>query len=173
MGRKKKSLEDGSIPLPDGVGVNPFAFKAQREEEEMFSGFSPPKEEGPPDVVAELLKSPYEVGSYEHKVFTLAYETNASLSEMALILGLPEETLKSEFEEATERGWTACKIRLRRAQLAAGVMGDSKMMSHLGKNILKQDQEEETKGNVTIVISTGVPRKLEDVPAVVVKKELE
>ena len=48
------------------------------------------------------------------------------------------------------------------------------MMSHLGKNILKQDKEEEQKGNVTIIISTGVPRRPEDVITTsVVKKEIE
>ena len=49
------------------------------------------------------------------------------------------------------------------------------MMSHLGKNILKQDKEEEQqKGNVTIIISTGVPRKLEDVVTTsVVKQQIE
>lgn len=160
MGRPKKKI-DSSTPIseyPSGTGINPFALRKQMEEADLFSA----PENTPstnPDTIDALLESGFDPSSYEHKVFTLASESNASVEEMSTILDLPASTLKEEFGEAMQKGWTACRVRLRRAQLRASLTGDSKMMGHLGKNILKQDQEDEgQKGSVTIVISTGVPR---------------
>lgn len=179
VGRPKKKI-DSSTPIseyPSGTGINPFALKKQMEEADLFTT----SDEAPSsyvDTIESLLESGFDPSSYEHKVYTLACESNASIEEMSTVLDLPVATLKEEFEEAMQKGWTACRIRLRRAQLRAGLTGDSKMMSHLGKNILKQDQEDEgQKGNVTIVISTGVPRvvqtAVEATPALPEVKALE
>lgn len=168
-GRPKKKI-DSSTPIseyPSGTGINPFALRKQMEEADLFSE----AENTQPtyiDTIDTLLESGFEPSSYEHKVYTLAMESNASIEEMSTILDLPVSTLKAEFEEAMQKGWTACRVRLRRAQLRASLTGDSKMMGHLGKNILKQDQEDEgQKRSVTIVISTGVPRVAQEAVEVV------
>lgn len=175
MGRPKKKISNDEILQNLAqTTANPFAFKEQLDEAALFA--TPASPATPPsDPLEELLTSPYEPGSYDEKVFLLASKCNASIEEISEILSLPISTLKEEFQSAMDKGWTACRIRLRRSQLAAGNAGDSKMMSHLGKNILKQDKdEEEQKGNVTIMISTGVPRRPEDVvTTTVVKKEIE
>ena len=173
MGRPKKKISNDEILQNLAqTTANPFAFKEQLDEAALFAPIEPPSSP-PSDPLEELLTSPYEPGSYDEKVFLLASKCNASIEEISEILSLPISTLKEEFQSAMDKGWTACRIRLRRSQLAAGNAGDSKMMSHLGKNILKQDKDdEEQKGNITIMISTGVPRSA---PAVVVepqKKEL-
>jgi len=175
MGRPKKKLSnDDILQNISQTTANPFAFKEQLDEAALFAPIEPPTP-SPIDPLEELLTSPYEQGSYDEKVFLLASSCNATIEEISEILSLPVQTLKEEFQGAMEKGWTACRIRLRRSQLRAGNAGDSKMMSHLGKNILKQDKDdEEQKGNVTIIISTGVPRRPEDVvTTTVVKKEIE
>lgn len=175
MGRPKKKISNDEILQNLAqTTANPFAFKEQLDEAALFAPIEPPTTP-PSDPLEELLTSPYEPGSYDEKVFLLASKCNASIEEISEILSLPISTLKEEFQSAMDKGWTACRIRLRRSQLAAGNAGDSKMMSHLGKNILKQDKdEEEQKGNVTIMISTGVPRRPEDVvTTTVVKPSIE
>lgn len=175
MGRPKKKISNDEILQNIAqTTANPFAFKEQLDEAALFT--TPEVPQAPPsDPLEELLTSPYEQGSYDEKVFLLASKCNASIEEISEILSLPTQTLKDEFQGAMDKGWTACRIRLRRSQLAAGNAGDSKMMSHLGKNILKQDKDdEEQKGNVTIMISTGVPRRPEDVvTTTVVKPSIE
>lgn len=124
-------------------------------------------------ILLEALKSPYEKGSLEDKVFTLCKESHATVKELSTILCLDEEFLKTEMRDVIEKGYTACKILLRRQQFLSAKSGDSKVQTWLGKQILGQEDKVKLDIPMTIVLDTGIRRTtLPDivVPAV---KELE
>ena len=119
---------------------------------------------GAEDLIEEITTNPYELHSMESKIFQLCKESACSMKELSTLLDLPTKLLEEEFAEAIEKGLTVCKVLLRRTQMRSARVGDAKMMTFLGKNILGQEEKVEgTQGNVTIVISTGVPRTTADV----------
>lgn len=110
-------------------------------------------------ILIEALKSPYEKGSLEDKVFTLCKESHATVKELSTILCLDEEFLKTEMRDVIEKGYTACKILLRRQQFLSARDGDSKQLTWLGKQVLGQEDKVKMDIPMTIMISTGVPRQ--------------
>jgi hypothetical protein len=69
---------------------------------------------------------------------------NASMEEMATVLGVNRKTLSSfmkknpEAREAFKRNYVNAKISLRRAQFRLALQGNVKMAIHLGKKYLGQ-----------------------------------
>lgn len=143
MGRKKSNPNAELEGLPQQVDSPEL-----QEQAESFA------------ILIETLKSPYEKNSLEDKVFTLCKESHASVKELATILCLDEGYLKTELRDVIEKGYTACKILLRRQQFVSANGGDSKQLTWLGKQVLGQEDKVKMDIPMTIMISTGVPRQV-------------
>ena len=105
------------------------------------------------------LESPYDHESLEHKIFTLAKESHATIDEICLVLGENKEYVSKEMQDVIERGYTACKILLRQQQLRTAREGDSKQLTWLGKQILGQDDKLTLDIPMTIMVDTGIRRE--------------
>ena len=122
-----------------------------------------PQEAGPiePEIHGDMLKaleSPYESGTMENKIFHLCKDSHASIQELSIILDVTPDFLESEMKDVLERGYTACKILLRRQQLNSAKEGDSKQLTWLGKQILGQEDKIKMDIPMTIVVKTGIDR---------------
>lgn len=111
-----------------------------------------------------VMRNPYDSGTLESRIFELCKESACSMKELSILLEISEKMLEEEFADVIQKGLTVCKVLLRRTQMRSAKVGDAKMMTFLGKNVLGQEEKVEgVQGNVTIVISTGVPRTSADV----------
>ena len=122
-----------------------------------------PQDTGPiePEINGDMLKaleSPYEVGTMENKIFHLCKDSHASVQELSIILDVTPQFLETEMKDVLERGYTACKILLRRQQLNSAKEGDSKQLTWLGKQILGQEDKIKMDIPMTIVVKTGIDR---------------
>ena len=109
-------------------------------------------------IFIEALKSPYEKNSLEDKIFTLCKESHATVKELSTILCLDEAFLQSEMRDVIEKGYTACKIILRRQQFLSAKDGDSKQLTWLGKQVLGQEDKATLDLPINITIATGIDR---------------
>lgn len=107
----------------------------------------------------EALKSPYEKGTLEEKIFVLCKESHASVDELSTILCMDRKFLSTEYEDVIKKGYTACKIILRRQQFLSAKDGDSKQLTWLGKQVLGQEDKIKMDIPMTIMVNTGVPRQ--------------
>ena len=114
-----------------------------------------------PADMLKALESPYEPSSLEHKVFTLCKESHASVEELAIVLSLDRQYLEQELKDVIEKGYTACKILLRRTQLRSAQDGDSKILTWMGKQILGQQEKMQIDIPMKIIVDTGIRRSLE------------
>lgn len=121
----------------------------------------------PPSLI-EVLKSPYDSGSLEDQIFTLCKESHATVDELSTILCLDMEYLEKEMADVIKKGYTACKILLRRQQFASANSGDSKQLTWLGKQVLGQEEKLKMDMPINITIATGISR----VPTRVVEHEV-
>lgn len=121
-----------------------------------ISKFQPPANL---EALEKALESPYDPSSIEHKIFTLAKESHATLDEICLVLGESKEYISEEMSDVIERGYTACKILLRQQQLRSARDGDSKQLTWLGKQILGQDDKITLDIPMTIMVDTGIRRE--------------
>lgn len=110
-------------------------------------------------VFMEALKSPYEPNTTEDTIFTLCRESHASVDELATILCLDRKYLADEYADVIKKGYTACKIILRRQQFLSAKDGDSKQLTWLGKQVLGQEDKIKLDVPMTIMVQTGVPRQ--------------
>ena len=94
----------------------------------------------------------------EFKVAELAAQ-GARNSEIAFILGVDDETIKSRFSRLLEKKRAERRVWLRNLQNAKAEQGDTTMMIWLGKNDLEQTDKAEQvhAGGITIQV------KFEDV----------
>ena len=133
-----------------------------------------PQDTGPiePEINSDILsalESPYEPGTMESKIFHLCKDSHATIPELCTILDVTSSFLESEMKDVIERGYTACKILLRRQQLNSAKEGDSKQLTWLGKQLLGQEDKIKMDIPMTIMIKTGIDRTpLPETP----KKEL-
>lgn len=111
-----------------------------------------------PAALLKVLESPYEPGSLEDQIFTLCKESHATVDELSTILCLEKDFLKNEMEDVIKKGYTACKILLRRQQFVSANSGDSKQLTWLGKQVLGQEDKIKMDIPMTIMVQTGVPR---------------
>ena len=149
LGRKKvKVIEGIEVPIPEMNEEKSASIEPNASDLEIDNATS----------------NPYEVGSIESRIFELCKQTSCSTKELSIILEMTEEELLREFEDVITRGLTVCKILLRRTQMLSARVGDAKMMTFLGKNVLGQEEKvESANAGVTIILQTNVPRSLADV----------
>ena len=76
-------------------------------------------------------------------VYKLA-ECHCTLKEIAYIIGVTENTLRNRVSTIIERGYSAGKMRLRKAQYNKALEGNPVMLIWLGKNILGQKDDPST-----------------------------
>ena len=76
-------------------------------------------------------------------VYKLA-ECHCTLKEIAYIIGVKENTLRNRVSKIVERGYSAGKMRLRKAQYNKALEGNPVMLILLGKNILGQKDDPST-----------------------------
>ena len=122
-----------------------------------------PQDSGPiePEINGDMLKaleSPYEPGTMENKIFHLCKDSHATVHELSIILDVDHKFLETEMKDVLERGYTACKILLRRQQLNSAKEGDSKQLTWMGKQILGQEDKIKMDIPMTIVVKTGIDR---------------
>lgn len=111
-----------------------------------------------PVSLLKVLESPYEPGSLEDNIFTLCKESHATIDELATILCLDRDYLATEMKDVISKGYTACKIILRRQQFASANSGDSKQLTWLGKQVLGQEDKTTLDMPINITIATGITR---------------